>query len=66
MDPIIDDQHVDLGQPSQPMAEAAVGAGQGQVAKQSGGADEKSAETVPASLLAQGAGQPAFPDAGRP
>lgn len=34
--PIIDDQYVDLGQASQKAAQAAVGAGQGQIAEQLG------------------------------
>ena len=42
MGPVIDDQHVNAGQPSQPGFQAAIGAGQGQVAKQSGSADEES------------------------
>jgi hypothetical protein len=65
MRPIIHDQHICAGQSSQLGSQAPIGAGQGQVAKPFGGADEESAAAISASLLGQRAGQPAFPDPSR-
>ena len=65
MGPIVNDEYFNAGQPSQLGSQAAIGAGQGQVAKQPWSAGEESCESIPASFLGQGAGEPAFPHPSR-
>ena len=63
--PIIHDQHVDAGDPVQKFSEAAVDAGDGEIAQQAWGASIESGEAIADGFLRQSAGQKAFPDTGR-
>ena len=62
--PVVDDQQVDSGQSLEQPYEAAVGLGQIQGAEKFGCVEIEGAESLPAGLVRQGAGQIGFAHAG--
>ena len=58
--PIIDQEDIDVGNAVQKLAEAAVGAGNGQITKQTGSADVKRGESIADRLLSQSTGDETF------
>jgi hypothetical protein len=61
--PIIDQEDVDAGNPVQQLAKAAVGAGDSQIAKQTGSADVKRCESFADRFLSQSLGDETLTDA---
>ena len=64
--PIIENEQLRAGQGSHDAGMAAVAAGQRKIGEQLGDALIKNRAVVAARLMAEGTGQPAFADAGRP
>jgi hypothetical protein len=64
--PVVEDQQIDGGETLEAAGEGAVAVGQGEIVEQLGGANVEDGAVIPASLVTQGAGQPALADAGGP